>query len=747
MKMNPICSLAIGAGLAAPFLTPHAHAFDIDLREVDTPQAAIATAFAPARYATVDMNESVRMLALPVGGELIDLDLERFDVWTDDAVFVIDNAEHAKPDITLLRGSVVGKDDSLVVVGIGAHATNGFIEMNGTTYSISSGGIQNADAQNINNQNELLITDLAEIRLDEARPNCAIDEGNFIDFAPLGQPVYDEETLAQHGNSHGNNTRGSTPCRVARIAIDSDYEWTQERFGGNAVAAAEYSLFLMAAISEVYQRDVNVRLAVPYLRTFSSNVDPYNGTTEPDPLNQVRDHWRAAQQHVERDLTHLFTGANTSYGGVAYLSVMCNDQWGYGVSSYMDGAFPYPLQQNSNQNWDLVVVSHELGHNFGTLHTHDGYEPVIDNCGNGCTGNLNGTIMSYCHTCSGGLPNIDLRFHPRVQDRILSYLAVDAPCNLTPSAGANDDTAQAVAGEPTDIFVLANDHGTNCAPVGLASVDPTTAGGGTATIQGWDNPTGDPTGFFVRYTPAPGQTGFDSFSYTTTAGQSANVTVEILEFRDPEFVATASPGLEGTWYDIGPGNAVVPDFAGMTVVQEQVVFNVNFASTNGPGVGGPLADNFGAVFEGYIVAPADGLYTLETESDDGSLLYIGDELVVDNNGLHGMQRAGGQIGLKQGPHSVRIEFFENGGGAGLIVRWAGPGGSGVVPNSNLIYNDPTVCVADFAPPFGVLDLSDISYFTGRFLFGSSEVDIAEPIGILDLADITAFVNSFTSGCP
>ena len=735
MMKNRIAALAVVAGALTPAL-----AIDIDLREVDSPASALSTAFAPARYATVNMDDTVRMFALPVAGGHVDLELERFSVWTDDAVFVVDNAEHAKPDITLLRGKVAGKDDSLVVVGIGAHATNGFIEMDGSTYSISSGG-PNDGAQNAN---PLLITDLADIRLGDALPTCAIDEGNFIDFAPLGQPVYDEATLAEHGNQN----RGTAPCRVVRIAIDSDYEWTQERFGSNAVAAAEYSLFLMAAISEVYQRDVNVRLAVPYLRTFSTNVDPYTGTTDPGPLAEVRDHWRAAQQHVQRDLTHLFTGANTSYGGVAYLSVMCNDQWGYGVSSYMDGAFPYPLQQNSSQNWDLVVVSHELGHNFGTGHTHDSYNPAIDNCGTNCTGNLNGTIMSYCHTCNGGLPNIDLRFHSRVQDRILSYLAVDAPCNLEPTPGAFNDTAQAIAGEATDIFVLANDHGSNCAPVGLASVDAVTSGGGTATIQGWDNPTGDPTGHFVRYTPSADQTGFDSFSYTTTAGQSANVTVEILEFRDPEFVATASPGLEGTWYDIGPGNAVVPDFtSGFTVVQEGVVSDVNFASTNGPGVGGPLNDNVGAVFEGYLVAPADGLYTLETESDDGSLLYIGDELVVDNNGLHGMQTAGGQIGLKQGPHALRIEFFEAGGGAGLVYRWAGPGGSGVVPASNLIYEDPTVCVADLAAPFGVLDLADISFFTGRFLFGSPEVDLAPPIGVFDLADITAFVESFTSGCP
>ena len=304
MTKNLLTALAISAGLAAPTLTPHALAFDIDLREVDSPQAALATAFAPARYATVEMNESVRMLALPVGGELVDLELERFNVWTDDAVFIIDNVERTKPEITLLRGSVVGKDGSLVVVGIGAHATNGFIEMDGTTYSISSGGVlhanpENANAQNFNNQNELLITDLADLRLDEARPTCAIDEGNFVDFAPLGQPVYDDATLEQFDT----NTRGTLPCRVVRVAIDSDYEWTQERFGGNPFAAAEYSLFLMVAVSEIYQRDLNVRLVVRQLvlTRFVMRFDQRNAPGV-GPAFRIRQVFEPTQRHRDRPL-------------------------------------------------------------------------------------------------------------------------------------------------------------------------------------------------------------------------------------------------------------------------------------------------------------------------------------------------------------------------------------------------------------------------------------------------------------
>jgi cysteine-rich repeat protein len=66
----------------------------------------------------------------------------------------------------------------------------------------------------------------------------------------------------------------------------------------------------------------------------------------------------------------------------------------------------------------VQVVAHELGHNFGSPHTHC-YMPPVDNCYNqeaGCYAGVEsvppggGTIMSYCHLLGGGLSNINLTF-------------------------------------------------------------------------------------------------------------------------------------------------------------------------------------------------------------------------------------------------------------------------------------------------------------------------------------------------
>lgn len=58
-------------------------------------------------------------------------------------------------------------------------------------------------------------------------------------------------------------------------------------------------------------------------------------------------------------------------------------------------------------------------------------------------------------------------------------------------------------------------------------------------------------------------------------------------------------------------------------------------------------DHFGYIFEGVIKIPEDGVYTFGTKSDDGSVLYIDGQKVVDNDGSHAAITATGRIALKK----------------------------------------------------------------------------------------------------
>jgi alpha-L-fucosidase len=82
---------------------------------------------------------------------------------------------------------------------------------------------------------------------------------------------------------------------------------------------------------------------------------------------------------------------------------------------------------------------------------------------------------------------------------------------------------------------------------------------------------------------------------------------------------------------------------------------------------------FGFRFTGYVTVPRDGVYKFYVASDDGSRLYIGKDLVVDNDGLHGSVEAIDRRALGAGAHPVTVCFFQKSGGVDFEVSYSGPG--------------------------------------------------------------------------
>jgi PKD repeat protein len=161
---------------------------------------------------------------------------------------------------------------------------------------------------------------------------------------------------------------------------------------------------------------------------------------------------------VDRTIAHMLSGKSLG-GGIAYVGVLCNGSYGYGVSASLGGNFDI---NNPGVVWDLLVVSHEIGHNFNSSHTQDycgigGVSDPVDLCyssSNGCgnalglpgpgtlsggsTSQRPGTIMSYCHLVGGGYSNITFTFGQnhlygvaadRVPDRMYSHVLNRAAAN------------------------------------------------------------------------------------------------------------------------------------------------------------------------------------------------------------------------------------------------------------------------------------------------------------------------------
>lgn len=85
--------------------------------------------------------------------------------------------------------------------------------------------------------------------------------------------------------------------------------------------------------------------------------------------------------------------------------------------------------------------------------------------------------------------------------------------------------------------------------------------------------------------------------------------------------------------------------------------------------------SFRVTWDGWYYAPRDGRYSFVTRSDDGSWLWVGERLVVDNGGRHGVARRSGTVMLTEGWHPLRIGYEQHEGDWYFEARLREPGGT------------------------------------------------------------------------
>lgn len=118
-------------------------------------------------------------------------------------------------------------------------------------------------------------------------------------------------------------------------------------------------------------------------------------------------------------------------------------------------------------------------------------------------------------------------------------------------------------------------------------------------------------------------------------------------------------------YDYYVGeNSSVPDFSKMKPDSSGTI--AGFDHT----LGGKTADeNYSIQFHGGLKIEKDASYTFYTNSDDGSMLWIDDKLVVNNDGDHGAQEKSGKIKLAAGQHKIVVGYYQAGGERELSVSY------------------------------------------------------------------------------
>ncbi len=359
---------------------------------------------------------TLRVEGVPFEGARTALELERFEVFAPDAQVVIARSAGdvviSPPDNAYFRGGVEGDVGTVAVLTARADGgIRGLIMKNGVPWVIGEESDPNGTRG------------LSTRQVDTASdfPGRVFRCGSEGMMSP---PVSAGDVLGDAAALAGAPAAAATVNYTARVAVDTDYEFFQ--LFGDETAATDYIGDLFSYASTIYENEINTSLLVSYIKLWTTSADPWTQTSCGGMLDEFGTYWAQNNGGINRTIAHMLSGKAAGCG-MAYVGSLCDTTYGYGVSSGLDGSFDIT---NPGIVWDILVVSHEIGHNFNSPHTHcyngiGGVADPVDQCygsESGCyagppslpcslgPGYRCGTIMSYCHLLGGGYSNITLTF-------------------------------------------------------------------------------------------------------------------------------------------------------------------------------------------------------------------------------------------------------------------------------------------------------------------------------------------------
>jgi hypothetical protein len=388
-------------------------------------------------------------------GEAAAFDLERFEVFARDARITVhgdagDRVLRAPANV-YFRGTLAGKPGSRVFLArLADGGAQGMISEPGATYLI--GGDPSASGAAKALGGPLVMHRVDPVLLKSSRReasacgNATLPEGpgnQMLDFGSIAAAPAEKATAT----TPAEKTTATTPAEkttalyTARVAIETDFEFFQ--IFNDATAATNYVANLVGFASTVYAAELNTTLVVQSLSLWQTSNDPWTQRNTLCSLLEFGKYWNQNETGVSRTIAHFLSG-KASGGGISWVGALCRGTfttgytscpelgaettpWGgdYGYTGNLFGEFNV---NNPVVVWDSYSFAHEVGHNFGSKHSHcynnvGGSSEPIDKCysgESGCysgatslpgpSGQGSGTIMSYCNLMSGTYSNISMTF-------------------------------------------------------------------------------------------------------------------------------------------------------------------------------------------------------------------------------------------------------------------------------------------------------------------------------------------------
>lgn len=321
---------------------------------------------------TSERPEALEM-TFPFEGKTIAVELVKNNFLTPDFKVNTDKGYTTYTPGVYYHGIVKGDNESLVAISFFNN------DVVGVTSIKNVGNVVIGKAKNSEN-----FVSYNDAKLKGANPfSCSTDE--LVENQKLSAP-YDPTTMTAKKTSN-----------CVRIYYEAGYgPYTQN--GSDVTTTTNWVTAMHNNISTLYDNDgITVALSEVFVWT---TTDPYTG--QPDV---ILGKFRAGRPSFNGDVAQLIRNPATT--SIAYLDVLCS------ANTYSYSGVNFSYNEVPTYSWNIEAMTHEIGHNLGSPHTHDcswngnstridGCGPASGNAGNGtcASGPLpgnGGTIMSYCH--------------------------------------------------------------------------------------------------------------------------------------------------------------------------------------------------------------------------------------------------------------------------------------------------------------------------------------------------------------
>lgn len=331
---------------------------------------------------------------------------------------------------TFYWGILKGDNQSLAAIAVNRNEMMGFVSMNGDNYVLGKLSESKDGTHVFYKERDMKLTPDFE---------CGTDD--ILHDMGGKQPT-------------GPAEKDANNCVKMYIELDNDLVVAK----GGVTPAVDYIIGAFSQVAILYANE-SINFAVNEILAWNT-TDPYPGTSTSNYLTQFR---TALNGNFNGDLAHLV--GTQGNGGIAYLDVLCFKVYGVG---YSDVNLTY--SNVPTYSWTIEVLTHEIGHNLGSNHTHacvwNGNNTPIDCCGynagyseSSCGSGYNctvpnptngGTIMSYCHLIGGVGINFTNGFGPLPGNRIRSEV-YNAPCLTACTSTPPNDAGITSVNAPTGI--------------------------------------------------------------------------------------------------------------------------------------------------------------------------------------------------------------------------------------------------------------------------------------------------------